>query len=344
MSPPGKFPLCLAISGAVMLYLAADLFLFKGPLLRVITRNAAEETEIVARVHNHPITRSQLERAVREQLWLEGKTLESLTPENRKTARLAALDELIDRELLRIKAKTDAPELKVSEDEITTRFNEFSTRFESPEAMESAMKSQGIASKQDLRDRLATHLQQEKYVESVIGPVSKVTDEEARRWFAENQKSLAIPERIQARHVFIPTLDHPSAEAKAKLEVALAELTHKRKNFATLAKELSEDPATKDNGGALGWMTRNRLPADFANPVFALPLNQPSLVRTKIGWHLVEVTSRKPAESRTYEDAKTEVISALEAVKRQQTIAQYRSNLRRFETEKIEVFRDKITD
>jgi len=50
------------------------------------------------------------------------------------------------------------------------------------------------------------------------------------------------------------------------------------------------------------------------------------------------------SESRTYEDAKTEVISALEAVKRQQTIAQYRSNLRRFETEKIEVFRDKITD
>ncbi len=344
MTTPGKFPLCLAISGAVLLYLAADLFLFRGPLRRLIDSHGADETEIVARVANHPITRSQLERALREQLWLDGKTLESLTPENRKIARFAALDELIDHELLRIKTREHTPELKVSDEKITSRFNEFSKRFESPEEMENAMKSQGIASKNDLRDRLAAHIQQEKYVESMIGPISKVTDEEARQWFTENQKSLSIPERIQARHVFIATLDHPPEEAKAKLEKALADLTNKKKDFATLAKELSEDPATQESGGALGWMTRNRLPVDFATPVFALPLNHPSLVRTKIGWHLVEVTSRKPAEYRTYEDAKAEVISALEAIKRYQTIAQYRSNLRRFEIEKIEVFRDKITD
>ncbi|MEI6177822.1 MAG: peptidylprolyl isomerase [Verrucomicrobiota bacterium] len=344
MTTPGKFPLCLAISGAVLLYLAGDLFLFHGPLRHMLDSHGADETEIVARVASQPITRGQLERAAREQLWLDGKNLESLTPENRKIARFAALDELIDHELLRIKTHEHAPELKVSEEEITSRFNEFSARFESPEEMESAMKSQGIGSKKDLRHRLAAQIQQEKYVESMIGPISKVSDEEARQWFTENQKGLAIPERIQACHVFIATLEHPQEEAKAKLETALADLTNKKKDFATLAKELSEDPATKDSGGALGWMTRNRLPADFANPVFALPLNQPSLVRTKIGWHLVEVTSRKPAESRTYEDAKAEVISALEAVKRQQTITQYRSNLRRFETEKIEVFRDKITD
>jgi parvulin-like peptidyl-prolyl isomerase len=315
-----------------------------GPVYRWVVSDSVSDTgDTVARVHGRPITRSQLERAVRERLWLDGKTLESLTPENRKIARLAALDELIDHELLRINVKANAAELKIADEEITSRLNSFSARFESPEDMESAMKSQGIASRQELRDRLAARIQQEKYVESKIGPVSKVTDDEARQWFGENQSNLAIPERIEARHVFIATLEHPPEEAKAKLEAALADLSGKRKDFATLAKELSEDAANKDSGGALGWMSRNRLPADFAAPVFALPLNHPSLVRTKLGWHLVEVTSRKPAESRTYEDAKVEVFSALQAVKRLQSVASYRSDLRRSETEQIKVFRERIS-
>lgn len=43
----------------------------------------------MARVFNHRITGSQLERALRERLWLEGKTPEALTPEARKLARIA---------------------------------------------------------------------------------------------------------------------------------------------------------------------------------------------------------------------------------------------------------------
>lgn len=353
MSPLKKFTLRLALYGTVLAYLAGDLFVFHGPLSRKIERAdpgsaeaiaAAKANGVVARVFNLQITRRQLDRAVNERLWLIGQSIDPLTPEARKIVRYAALDELIDHELLRIKAKVNAPQLRVTDAEIDERLQRFQSRFESSDAMVSSMKSQGIASKQDLRDRLAARIQQEKYVESKIAPLVQVTDEEAREWFDLNQKDLATPERIEARHVFIPTLDRSPEAEKAKLQTALAELTSNTKDFATLAKELSEDPATKDMGGSLGWMTRKRLPADFSTPVFAMPVGQPSLIQTRLGWHLVEVTARKPAESRSFEQAKPEVLAALEAVKRRQAAIEYRAALRQFEAAKIDVFHDMLAE
>jgi len=346
MTPLKKFTLRIALYGTVLAYLAGDLFVFHGPLSRMIERAHPDSAEaiVVARVFNLQITRSQLDRAVSERLWLTGQSIDSLTPEARKIVRYAALNELIDHELLRIKANVNAPQLRVSDEEIDERLQRFQDRFESPDAMLSAMKAQGIPSKQDLRDRLAARIQQEKYVDSKIAPLAQVTDVEAREWFDQNQNELAIPERIEVRHVFIPTLDRSQEEAKAKIEVALAELTSNAKDFATLAKELSEDPATKDKGGSLGWMTLKRLPADFATPVFALPVNRPSLIQTRIGWHLVEITARKPAEPRSFEQAKPEVFAALEAVKRRQAATEYRAALRQFESAKIDVFHDMMAD
>ena len=353
MTPLGKFSLRLAIYGAVLLYLASDLFLFRGPLKRKIERMDPQGTEavaaakaggVVARVFNHQITGSQLERALHERLWLEGKTPETLTAPARKLARMAALNDLIDHELLRVKTKANAASLRVSEDEIESRFQVFCTRFESVEMMQKAMKSQDIGELSDLRDRIAARIQQEKYVESKIGEISQVNDEEARAWYDENQSFLMNPERIEVRHIFLATLERPEADAKAKLDVALKDLTEKRKDFATLAKELSEDESNKNIGGSLGWMTRSRLPADFATSVFDLPLHQPALVQTKIGWHLVEVMNKKPAEPRAFEEAKAEIIAVLEVVKRGRMAAKYRNDLRAFEREKIEVFQDRIVD
>ena len=332
--------LLLAICGALVACLAGDFFIFKGPIYRTLAGEAPSKPEIFARVTGHPITRSQLDRAVSEQLWLEGKSLDSVTPENLKAARKTALDELIDHELLRLQVKELDPPLAVSEEEINERLRRLVGRFESKGALETAMKSQGIPNERDLRDRIAARIRQEKLIAQRIGVPIKVTDGEAREWFGKNQQAIALPERVEARHIFIPTLDHPPEEAKQKLDAALVELTEKKRDFATLAKELSEDPATKDRGGALGWMTRDRLPADFAAPVFSLETNQPTLVRTTLGWHLVEVTARKPAAPRDFEQAKPEILAALEAIKRRQAIADFRKSLRRAEAAKIEIFQD----
>jgi len=130
-----------------------------GPLGRRVMEyfNPAGNSPVVARVYGHAITRNQLDRAMREQLWLDGETLESLTPENRKSARAAALNALIDHELLRVKADADVAAFKVTYAEIDARMLVFTSRFESDDALKKAMRSQGISSMRDLRDRLAAH-------------------------------------------------------------------------------------------------------------------------------------------------------------------------------------------
>ena len=95
-----SLPRILCIAAAI--YLAGDATIFNGPVRRWLHSILTPKTDpLAARVAGHPITRSQLDRALNEQLWLEGKTAATLTPADLKLARDAALDELIDHQLLR---------------------------------------------------------------------------------------------------------------------------------------------------------------------------------------------------------------------------------------------------
>ncbi len=327
MSPPAK------VLPAAILFGISCLLIYVSHLPPLQSRQ-----NLAALVSGQPITRSQLDRALDEQLWLEGKSASTLAPSDLKSAREAALAELIDHELLRLQVKATVTPLAVSPTEIDDRLRRFTVRFETKDALQAAMKSQGIATENALRARLTAQIQQEKLIEQHIAPAIVVTEEEAKKWFDANQPSISQPERIQVRHIFLPTLDHPPEEAKLKLTAALADLTKNQSDFATLAQEISEDPASKDHGGALGWMTRDRLPTDFAAPVFSMELHRPALVQTKLGWHLVEITAHQPAEPRSFEQAKPEIIAALQAVKSRHATAEFRRSLRQHADVKIEIF------
>jgi len=353
MTHIGKFTLRLGIYGVVFLYLIGDLYYCKGPLsrkLRSSDPNAPEavararEQGIVAVVYGNPLYRSQLERAVAERLWAEGKRSADLTAATRKLVRYAALDDLIDHELLRMKVKVNAEAFKLTAAEIDDRFRRFAERFATKEELAAALVAQGIGSESEMRDRLAARIQQEKYVESRIGEGTVVTEEDARKWFEGNREALKTPERIEARQVFVATLERREGGAPGTFEKGLDGVGERSKDFAALARGLSEEEASKERGGALGWMTRERLPADFAEPVFALALNEPTLVRTKLGWHLVEVTGRKPAEARSFEDAKPEVIAALIALSRRQMITDFRNELRKMEARAITIYREVVDE
>jgi parvulin-like peptidyl-prolyl isomerase len=346
-----KFSLRFGAYLLVLGYLAGDLFVFNGPLNRRLQASHPDSPEsiakakangVVARVFNHHITRSQLDYAIHERLWLEGKDRSELTPDAQKLMTYAALGELIDHELIRVKAKVNTKELPVSDAEIDDRIKRFASRFETKGHLESAMKAMGIADETALRNRIAARIQQEKYVAMRVDPLVKVSEEEVMEYYETHKQDLAIPERIRVSHIFIATLNKPSDEAKGILERALASLTAKEKDFATLVKEFSDDAATKDKMGDLGWMSRSRLAVDFAESVFPLPNNSPTLIRTKLGWHLVIVTAREAAKIRSLEECRDEISAALATTKRHQAVADFRAALRRFENHKIDIFDDML--
>jgi len=352
MSPSKNFTVRLAIYSVVLLYVAGDLFWFNGPLNRRIQTDRPDSPEaiayaksqgVVARVFGHPILRSQVERAAKERLWLEGRSIDDLPPEERRELRMAALNDLIDHHLLRVKVQHNAEDVPVSDEEVDEAIRRLASRFSTREEMKSELEAEGIDSETELRLRLGARIQQVKFLESRIAEHLVIEEEEARAWYEERAEDFQIPDRVRVRHVFLATLNRESDEAKATLSRAFDGLRAGTKEFAAIAAELSDDPRTKGNGGELGWMTLDRLPADFGQPVFEMKVGKPELLRTKIGWHLVEVLEKRPAEKRSFEDAKKDVLLALESAKRVDMVGAYRKALRAQESISIQVFPEMVT-
>lgn len=346
MPPAKSFVIRLAIYSVGLLYLALDLFVFDGPLNRRIQAARPDSPEaiahaksrgVVARVLGHPIYRSQVERAARECLWFEGRRIGDLEADEAEAVRRAALNDLIDHRLLRFKVQYNAKEHPVDDREIDAAMTRFASRFTSRAEMGAELAAAGIDGEKEMRMRLGARIQQEKYLESRIAADIAVTESEAREWFEAHADALANPPRVRARHVFLATLDRDADEARAALADALARLERGERDFDSLARELSDDPRTRERGGDLGWMTAERLPEDFAAPVFAAAVGEPRLVRTKLGWHLLEVTARRARERRSFDEARGEVFAALESAKRRDRVRAWRRALRKQESENVRI-------
>jgi len=353
MRPSKSFVVRVAIYSLLLLYIAADLLVFKGPLHRRLHSGdpnspqaiaEAKKHGLVARVFGQPIMVSQLDRAVADRLRLQGRDPTDLGGAELRLLRYAALNDLIDHQILRVKTKVHAEDLPLSEEEIDAEVARFSSRFSSEEELDSAMKAQGIGGEKEMRYRLAARLQQEKYIASRVIPPTTVSEEQAREWFEEHKEQHQQPERIRVRHVFIATLEKDAMEVRKTMAAALERLQKDEVKFPALAAELSEDEATKGKGGELGWISRERLATDFTAAVFALPDKKPSLIRTKIGWHLVEILARKTAEPIPFEQAKDGIITALESRYREQAARKFRDDLRKTERLRntVHIFRDVI--
>lgn len=66
--------------------------------------------------------------------------------------------------------------------------------------------------------------------------------------------------------------------------------------FETIAKELSEDPSVKDNGGNQGYFSSMRFPYPFESAAFNTKVGGVSLpFRTAYGYHIVKVFDKRPS-------------------------------------------------
>lgn len=342
-----KFIWRLAIWSLLMLYIALDLLIFKGPVDKIAEklRNNQPSIEddakrgIAARVFNRPIYLSQIDFAVDQKLWSTGKTREGIKDQQRFFLRAEALRNIQDQYILREKVKLNKADHPVSDEEIDAAVLRFAARFNTKEEMIEALKDYGFKGEKELRFRLAAQLQQEKYILSKIKPGITVTDEEAKKWYEDFKEKTATPERIRVKHIFISKLPAPDQTAEEK-EIyaketlkACLNVSEQEANGTSLfdlnAAQFSEDERTKSKGGDLGWIHRGRIAKDFTDACFSAELNTPTIITTKLGWHLIIVTEKQAAKIRSYEEMKPEIVIAIETIRRQEQIEEYRVNLRK---------------
>jgi len=127
---------------------------------------------------------------------------------------------------------------------------------------------------------------------SLFGAVTadvKVSEDQISQTFDQRKEQLAVPERRHLRHLLVATED----DAKK----ALARINGPE-TFEAVAKAVSLDTTTKDNGGDLGTVSEAQLDPAFGKPAFAAARGSTfGPVQTKNGWHVglvVDVTPGHP--------------------------------------------------
>lgn len=116
--------------------------------------------------------------------------------------------------------------------------------------------------------------------------VSEAVTEEAVARVYEEQSRLAPPaEEVRARHILVDTREEADEVARLLAEGA---------DFAQLAARVSQDPATRFEGGDLGYFTRDGILPAFARVAFSTPEGEVSApFQTEYGWHVVTITDRR---------------------------------------------------
>jgi len=140
---------------------------------------------------------------------------------------------------------------------------------------------------------------------------------QARANYQARPKDFERPEQIRVRHILLvmPQGDEALAAAVEKKAQDLMAQLRAGADFAKLAAEHSQDPASARRGGDLGFFGRRDMVGDFSQAAFALqnPGELAGPVRTRFGYHLLQFMDRKPAGMRSFEEVRGQLMDQIRA-------------------------------
>jgi len=159
----------------------------------------------------------------------------------------------------------------------------------------------------------------------------EVDEEKLQAYFDQHAYEFRVPEQRKLRHILI---DLPQGVGADVAATALEKVQAVRdrlaggEDFATVAKELSDDPGSAQNGGDLGFVERGAMVEPFEEAAFALELGVVSEpVLTQFGYHLIEVTDIKAGGDTQLEDVRGEVEQAVRRVEAENLFYDYAERL-----------------
>jgi peptidyl-prolyl cis-trans isomerase D len=142
----------------------------------------------------------------------------------------------------------------------------------------------------------------------------QVTDAEIQQYYNQHQKDYQVDDQVKVRHILIKVDGNdPKADAaaKAKAQGVLDQLHHGG-DFADLAKKNSDDPGSKEQGGELGFLKHGATVPEFDQSAFSLQPGQTSgLVRSKYGYHIIQVEEKQTAHLRPLSEVKGSIQATL---------------------------------
>ncbi len=192
-----------------------------------------------------------------------------------------------------------------------------------------ALKANGITIDY-VRKSIEERLLISRFLDAELMKKITVSPEEVTKAYAEDKTA-------SVRHILLLTQgksDQEKIPVRAKIEEVLAK-AKAGEDFAGLAKQFSEDPGSKDNGGLYEDFGRGAMVKPFEDAAFSVPVGQISgIVETSFGYHILQVVGRKK-ETRPFEEVKGEIESQLKLAKQSTAFTAYVDGLKKrtsFET------------
>ncbi len=213
------------------------------------------------------------------------------------------LDDMVDLELLYQSSRSN--HLEATPQEIDNGLAQLKAQYPTEEAFQSQLDSESITI-ESLRVMLGKDISIQKLVDGPISEKVIITDDAKRQFYSENESTLEEPEHLRLRHILIrvpsDATEEQRAQAREKIEGLRKQVTEGGADFATLARENSEDPGSRDDGGELTIMEGQTAPP-FEEAAFKLaPGTISEVVETSFGYHIIQLLERVPARKLPFEE------------------------------------------
>lgn len=244
------------------------------------------------------------------------------------------INELIVKKLL--DQEIDKRRIKVTGDDINAELKSIIDKVGSKEKFDELLKQNGVSASQFKKD-----LEEEVKVKKLVDSLSLVSvgDSEVNKYYKQNIDKFKYPDKVRASHILISAnpdeirevilagaegkkLSKEQLEAKVNQDVAakldkanklLAEVKKDPSKFAKLSKENSDDTMSAQQGGDLGYFSKNEMVEAFSKVAFSIKPNTVSdIVKTPYGYHIILVTDRIKAGVEPLAKVKSEIKDYLE--------------------------------
>jgi parvulin-like peptidyl-prolyl isomerase len=219
----------------------------------------------------------------------EGDSLE-------ESLRANVLTELIRSEI--VQQAADERGIDISESEIAAQRASVVESVGGEESFQQILEESNVSDEQ-----LQTTLR-DQAIQTAIGEelADDVTDEQVRQAFEEDPQG-QYGETVDVRHIL--------TETRAQAQEAIDRI-ESGEDFAEVARDVSIDPGSAENGGDLGTVPRGATVPAFEEAAFDAEVGElVGPVETEFGFHVIEVTERNPAPS--FDEVSDDVRQQLEA-------------------------------
>jgi len=305
-----------------------------APVKKAVDPNAGRTVEeIIARVNNEIITRSEYEKS--RQSAEEGAREDcqgKCTPEQLKAEidqrQKTSLRDLIDQSLLVQRAK----DMGVSvEPELIKRLDaiRIQNKIESMEELEKAVTSQGL-NWEDFKNNIRNTLLTQRVIGSEVGSHITISDEEISKYYEAHKKEYVRQEQVALREIEVSTQGKKPEEIpdlKKKAETTLQRIKD-GEDFGEMAKRFS-DSNTKTQGGFLGLYKRGELSKELEDKVFKMKKNElTEVTETKQGFLILQVLEHYDEGEQSLAKVKNEIMDKLYGARMEPAMREYLKTLR----------------